>query len=123
MALANVFYLKAGDTYPAIYTQLTSEGNPVNLSACTVTFRCSEPNSGNVMITGTAGIVNQSDSDDWGKCYYQWQAGDTDTPGIYRIEWSILFPDGRQATFPRGIVEEVEAEDIYNHLIIQEIVD
>lgn len=118
-----IFYLKQGDTYPNIYTTLSDESGVINLTGCSVLFRMSEPDSGNLMVEKPATILSQGTPENLGKCYAEFATGDTDIAGKYRVEWRVTFPNGKIATFPRGIVPLVESDEIYNYVIIQEIVD
>jgi hypothetical protein len=47
---------------------------------------------------GTATISNAAN----GEVTYQWQAGDTDTSGIYDAEVEVTWSDGDPETFPSG---------------------
>jgi hypothetical protein len=115
--MASTFYLKKGDTYPNIETILADGNGPVNLTGCTVLFRMSVANTGNLMIEKAATIVTPQSGGDVGKCYAEFEAGDTDELGEYRVEWVVTFPNTKSATFPRG------EGDIFNKVIIQQIVD
>lgn len=116
--MANTFYLKRGDTYPDMVVQLLNEDDePVNLTGATVLGRISEPSSGNLMIERAADVITQT-GDDIGKISFEWEDGDSDILGTYRVEWRVTFSNGKIATFPRG-----SGADLYNQLIIQEIVD
>lgn len=116
--MANTFYLKKGDTYPDIMTILSDNDGPVDLTDCTITFRMSEPDTGNLMIEELATIVEPQTGGDIGKCYYSFTTGDTDIIGEYMVEWKVEFANGKIATFPRGTVD-----DIFNKVIIQAVVD
>lgn len=35
-----------------------------------------------------------------GNVSYTWQEGDTDTPGIYKLEWEVTYSGGEVQTFP-----------------------
>lgn len=114
--MANIFYLKKGDTYPNIETVLSDENGPVNLTGASVLFRMSQPSSGNLMVEKAATVVTQA-GDDIGRCYAEFAPEDTAELGTYRVEWKVTFSNGKVATFPRG--EGV----LFNQVIIQEIVD
>lgn len=112
--MADIFYLKKGDTYPAIEVQLTDgEGTPVNLTGASVNFRCSVVGTGNLFIDASATVTDAA----LGKVSYQWQTGDTDIVGSYQMEWRVTFSDLTIATFPRG------ANVQFNTLIVQQDVD
>lgn len=116
--MANIFYLKKGDTYPNLVVTLSDENGAVNLTDCVITFRMSQPSSGNLMLEKSATILNQEVPANVGKCYVVFEDGDTDVVATYRVEWRVLFSNGKIATFPRG-----EGATIFNQIIIQEIVD
>lgn len=115
--MANTFYLKKGDTYPNIETILSDGGGPVNLSGCTVLFRMSVANTGNLMVEKNATVVTPQTGVDIGRCYAEFAPEDTEELGEYRVEWRVTFPNGKKATFPRG------EGTIFNKVIIQNIVD
>jgi hypothetical protein len=115
--MANTFYLKKGDTYPNIETVLSDTNGPVNLSGCSVLFRMSVANTGNLMVEKDATIVTPQTGIDIGRCYAEFTTGDTDEVGSYRVEWRVTFPNGKIATFPRG------QSDNFNKVIVEEIVD
>lgn len=115
--MANIFYLKRGDTHPNIETVLSDTNGPINLSGCSVLFRMSVANTGNLMVEKAATIVTPQTGVDIGRCYAEFEDGDTDELGNYRVEWRVTFPNGKKATFPRG------QTDNFNQVIIQDIVD
>lgn len=112
--MANKFYLKKGDTYPNIETVLSDSNGPVDLTDCTVVFRMSEAGSGNLLVEKPAVVKDQSVEANLGKCYAEFEAGDTDIVGTYRVEWKVTFYGNKVATFPRS-----EAGTDFNYVIIQ----
>jgi hypothetical protein len=114
--MPNTFYVKAGDTAPAIETILSDALGPVDLTGCTVIFRMSPDGGGNPLLEESATIVTPQTGADKGKVNYQWQTGDTDTPSTNKAEWKVTFPDGTIATFPRG------SGDLYDIVEIQDVV-
>lgn len=115
--MANIFYLKQGDNFPNIETILSDSNGPVNLAGSSVLFRMSVANTGNLLIEQPATIVTPQSGVDIGKCYYEFQVGDTDILGTYRVEWAVTFGNGKVATFPRG------SGTNFNQVVILEIVD
>lgn len=115
--MANIFYLKKGDNYPNIETILSDAAGPVNLTGSSVMFRMSVANTGNLMIEEPATIVSPQIGVDIGRCYYEFQVGDSDVLGTYRVEWVVTFGTGKVATFPRG------SGTTFNQVIVQENVD
>ncbi len=115
----NIFYIKKGDTYPNITTILSDEnGIAVNLLGCSVDFVMSQDGINNLMIDSPAVVTDQSQVPNVGKCYYDWQDGDTDIEGTYLVEWRVTFPSGKKATFPRS-----KKADNFNKVVIQPIVE
>lgn len=47
----------------------------------------------------TSGNVSVTDASN-GKVKYEWQSGDTDTPGIFYAEWEVELGSGGKETFP-----------------------
>jgi hypothetical protein len=123
--MAEIFYLKELDTYPAIEVQLKSNGVPVNLFNCEVTFRMSPTGTGNQMIED-AGYVKYPTADEQnpdlnptkaGVVGYLWAIDQTQTDeiGTHNVEWTVVFSNGRETTFPRGS----NTAELYNQVIIQ----
>jgi hypothetical protein len=110
--MANTFYLKKGDTYPNIETILSDSSGPVDLTGSTVDFIMSVANTGNLMIDKPANIVLPQTGGDIGKVYAEFETGDTDALGTYRVEWRVTFSNGKIATFPRG------QTDNFNEVIV-----
>ena len=88
------FALKEGDLVPSITATLEdSDGTPIDITGADVTF---------VMraIRGDAPIIEavatnlQAGAGTTGQVRYDWQVGDTDTPGGYDAEWRVEFAEG-----------------------------
>lgn len=95
-----IFSLKVDDLWPRIAVTLEdSNGDPVDLSGVSsVTFSMSEVEAGTAKVVAqTALIVSATE----GKVAYQWQAGDTDTEGLYKAEFNVVFT-GAPGTVPNG---------------------
>ena len=75
--------------------QLTdSDGNPISVSADIVVFRMVNYQTGEVKVNNqTAQIVDDT------HVQYVWQAGDTDTAGLYQA-WFIISNGGLTNRFP-----------------------
>ena len=116
--MSQKFYLKKGDTYPNIETRLSTKEGPVNLADCSITLRMSESGSGNLMIEKPATVVMPQEGDNIGKCYAEFEAGETDIVGTYRVEWRVVFPNDKVATFPRS-----ESGTDFNYVVIQQNVN
>ena len=90
--------LKRGDTRHAIRAVLKdADGDPVNLTDCQVKFKMA-PLNGPAIITRAAHIENA----DAGEVWVVWVPGETDTSGIYRAEFQVVYLDGRKETFPNS---------------------
>lgn len=109
-----IFYLKKGDTFPRIEAILSDAQGAIDLTGCTVLFRCSIAGGGNDLLEEPAVILDQSINANKGHVYYEWQDGDTDEVGTHNCEWRVTFPNGKKATFPRG------SGDSFNRVIIQD---
>lgn len=91
------FYIKEGDTAPPIVAILKdAEEDVVVLTGATVRFIMNDKLSG-TNVVDAAGTVVDSDN---GVVAYEWQTGDTDTPGVYNGEFEVSWPDGTYETFP-----------------------
>ena len=88
--------MKAHDRLPSIQATLTSGGTPVDLTGATVNFIMVPTKGTTPMVDAAAVIVNATS----GVVRYDWQTGDTATPGTYQAEWQITFSDGRKQTAP-----------------------
>lgn len=94
----SIFTIKQGDTSPALEVVLRDgDGIPVDLTGASVTLRMNRRNADH-SITGAPSIPDPGG----GRVVYEWQPGDTDTPGLYAAEFYIEFPDGSDETFPNN---------------------
>ena len=95
-----VFTIKQNDTGPPLGALLQySDGTAINLDLCEVWFhmRSYVPGGdGTLKVDREATIVDATT----GSVRYDWQAGDTDTVGMYRCEFEIRDPDGNITTVP-----------------------
>jgi hypothetical protein len=94
------FYIKRGDTRPAIKAQLREDfGDPRDLSDATeVRFHMESVDTGDVIVDEPASIINADD----GRVTYAWQDGDTDAVGRYSAEFEVEYTDGNVETFPNN---------------------
>lgn len=88
--------MKQGDLRPRYRVQLTSDGNPVDLTTATgVRFLMKVGTTGALLVDGVATIVDAAT----GIVEYAWVAGDTDVSGTYNIEFEVNW-GGEKQTFP-----------------------
>lgn len=108
--MSESFYLKAGDTSPALRATLQNpDGTAVDLTGATVVFNMRS--SGNtVLISRVACSIVTAAS---GIVQYDWQAGDTDTVGQHLGEFEVTFADSTVETFPNdGYIRVIIARQI-----------
>lgn len=98
MATSDEFVIKQHDTRPSILGTLSAD--PTDIFS-DVLFLMKDQ-SGNLTVNFAGTIVEQPSSSSGGKVKYQWQTGDTATPGVYRAEFQVTFNDGRIETYPNG---------------------
>lgn len=95
----NHFEIKQGNTSPFLETVLLDVDGPVDLTTADhVELRmvlCRHPRT--VVLND---VVTDFVADATGTVWYEWQTGDTDTPGKYEIEWTVVYPTGLIVTFP-----------------------
>lgn len=98
------FYIKQNDTAPSIQATLMNDDDTVIdlTSAAAVYFHMAL--GGVLKVSAEATIVDAAG----GVVRYDWQEGDTETPGTYDIEWEILFADGTIRTIPNWRHDQVE---------------
>ena len=84
--------IKRGDTRNCIKAVLKDNtGAPVNLTNCTVRFLMAPLNR-------PPTINRQAHIEDAvkGEAWVVWVPGETDTAGVYRAEFEVIYPDGRR---------------------------
>jgi len=100
--------LKQGDLQPAVRALLTDDaGSPIDLTDATgVTFHMIN-SATDELIIDAAGTIEAPATD--GVISYQWQTGDTNVAGVFRVTWIVTWPDGNQ-TFPGAGDDTIEIE-------------
>lgn len=83
-----------GDTTPALQHQIFPTS--VNLTGATVTFQMRRKSGKKVITDGTCVIDDIAER----LVSYDWQAGDTDTPGEYIGQYRITLADSNVTTAP-----------------------
>lgn len=109
--MSHVFYIKRGDTAPAVEATLRQPGTaeglpgaPIDLTAATtVRFLMEGGVADDAVIVDAAG----------GQVRYDWQPGETDVAGTHDAEFEITWGDGRKQTVPNGeYIKVVIAADL-----------
>jgi len=107
------FYIKQGDTSPAIEYQLQDgDGNAIDLTGYNdVEFHFKKAGNSQVKVNdNTNGNVTVTDAAN-GKVKYDWQSGDTDEAGDHIAEWEVEYSDGTEETFPNRRNIDVQVEE------------
>jgi len=98
------FFLKRGDNFPTLYATLKNADDSVmDLTGTTVRFAMRWPDRPDKPIIGGAAIL--VDDPISGQVKYEWKPGDTNEAGLYRGEWVVRYPDGRQTVPNNGFAE------------------
>lgn len=96
--MSQKFYIKSGDTGPAINATLKdSDGDVIDLSGASVRFHMSRQKGRTATVNYTASVVGTASL---GKVSYSWRAGDTATPGTYFGEFEVTFASLVVESFP-----------------------
>lgn len=104
-----VQYLKVNDREP-YYSFLVKDwrtNTRISLTGATIVCTMVDVSDNTVKINRqSAGILIAPDQDaNKGEAQYQWQAGDTDTEGTYKIEFEITPAVGQKFTLPPNDIE------------------
>lgn len=92
------FTMKEDDLLPVCEAILRDRDGVVDLTTATGVAFHARQIGGAKVVSGTGTIVTPAA----GLVRYSWVAGDTDTPGQYRIEWEVTFPGPKAMTFPNA---------------------
>lgn len=90
-----VFYITKNDTSPGIRYALTP--TTVSLAAAAVVFRMRSIWKDTFDFVETGLVITATGTPTVG---YDWQVGDTATPGFYVAEFVVTYADGTVETFP-----------------------
>lgn len=97
-------FITQNDKLPYVQKTLRDSNGPIDLltGISAVTFSMTEVNAAVPKITNAAAEIVQSDATtNKGVVRYKWAGvNDTDTPGIYVAEWTVVYGTGEHATFP-----------------------
>jgi len=89
--------IKQDDTQPAMKVRLKdSAGNPANLTGATVRVAIQHYSRPAIKFNRAAHIADAITGEVW----LVWQPEETETPGLYRIEFRVTYQDGNRETFP-----------------------
>lgn len=91
------YNVKQGDTGDVSAT-LKRNDVAYDLTGATVRFHMRRSGAAATKVDAAATIVTAAD----GTVLYSWQAGDTDQPGVYEVEWEVTEAGGDILTFPNG---------------------
>jgi hypothetical protein len=108
--LMETFYIKRGDTSPAIRYALDPAS--VVLTGATVRFqmRARRSRGGATLIDAPAVVVTATGTP---TVEYQWQTGEIANAGIFEAEFRVTYADGRVETFPNDEFISVKvSEDV-----------
>lgn len=106
--MSETFNLKTGDTAPLLDAQLLdNEGNTIDLTGANVVFELFEPRGSDISLESAMDVIDA----DSGNVRYEWADGDTDTPGRYRAQFVVTYPNDDVETFP---------SDGYHDVLIQQ---
>ena len=87
--------LKVSDRLPLLQATLGTGSAPIDLTSATGYFVYKPLYSGAATIRDATIAVPLS-----GIVQYQWTTGDSASIGVYRYEWRVNLPNGKQVTFP-----------------------
>ena len=101
--------IKRGDTRNCIKAILKdASGDPVNLAGCSVKFH--------MALLRQPAIVSRAvhiEDAEAGEVWVVWVPGETDSTGIYRAEFEVMYQDGRRETFPnKGYISLLIQDDL-----------
>lgn len=101
--------IKRGDTRNCIKAVLKdARGAPVDLTDCSVGFHMA-PLNRSAIISRAVHIQDAAAGEVW----VVWVPGETDSTGIYRAEFEVVYQDGRKETFPnKGYISLLIQDDL-----------
>jgi len=98
------FYIKRFDTFPTLVSILKNgDDSPMDLTGTIVKLLMRWPDRPDKPIIG--GRASLVDDPKVGMVKYEWKPGDTNEAGLYRGEWIVIYPDGRQTVPNNGFWE------------------
>jgi hypothetical protein len=104
--MTETFYLKRGDTSPAL--RLALEPLDIPLDGATLRFRMRA--RGGALITDAPAVIDTTDPP---TVLYDWQPQDTAIAGLFQAEVRVTYADGAVETFPNvGYIAVQISEDV-----------
>jgi hypothetical protein len=103
--MAVVLVLKQNDTFPPVEATLTDEDGPINLTEATSVKFIAK--SATHVIEGNCTIIKATE----GVVTYLWASKDTENPGVYRVEYKIIWKSGGIQSVPNQSYDEIEIEE------------
>lgn len=100
-----IFFLKRGDTSPALQYSLLPA--PIVLTAATVRFSMRPRGSVAPSINRAVAVIEDALA---GVVRYDWQVGDTALAGRYEGEFEVTYADGTIETFPNSGFIDIRIE-------------
>jgi hypothetical protein len=92
------FYLKVGDTSPALKCSVLPK--TVDLTGATVQFSMRASPGGAIKVNKAAAAVVTATVNP--AVSYDWQAANVDTEGEFDAEFLVTYPGGKKETFPNS---------------------
>lgn len=101
--------IKRGDTRNCIKAVFKdANGAPIDLTGCAANFHMA-PLNRPAIISRAVHIQDVATGEVW----VVWAPGETDTAGVYRAEFEVLYDDGKIETFPNdGYISIQIIEDL-----------
>lgn len=91
-----MIFLRQHDTAQYIEDALMIGADPADLTGCTVRICLQRIPAGGVVIRDAEVVTPAT-----GAVRYLPEAADVETPGEYRVEWLVTYPDNTRLTFPQ----------------------
>lgn len=89
--------MKQGNNRPVLKVRLRdSTGIPVNLTGATVRAAIENKGKPEIKFLEDAYVADEVN----GEVYLTWQGYETQVPGVYHVEFQVIYPGGDKETFP-----------------------
>lgn len=105
--MSSIPTIKKGDLLP-IYRAILRDPNGTIAplaGASSVLFSMRHMDTGEVKVYRKAASIVSAVT---GEVSYSWAAGDTDTPGVYEIEWVAIYLGSKPMTYPGDGFNQIE---------------